>query len=169
MRTNIPVALTHNNIRIEGSVISLSDGELKVIIKSPYSKVSARVHNFFGSRGRMSFQEGEGLSLEGKKIAGSTLVDIYEKCEYFSKHITELRSEFDPIRNRLNDSYQTFKNSVPSFKVTDSEDGIRKHQSALQSILWLNHEFYKIVSEKHVELKDVGLDMFNDLVTVFLR
>ena len=155
MRRNIKIAVNHRSVKLEGRIVYLHKSEMRIVMDVPFQGISGSRHLFFKNDGDAFESEGE-LSLNGKKAAGTLLVKIFDSAIYFQDHLIELKRHYSSISDRLNEAFLKFKESVPHYSDKSNEE-ISRHQNDLQNILWLNHEFYKIVTEGHIELKDIGM------------
>lgn len=167
MRINIRIAMNHKGHKLEGRVVYLHKSELRVTMDAPHKGISGSRHLFFKNDGDGFEKDGE-LTIEGKKAAGTLLVNIYGYSLYFENNRPELQKHYSSIAERLNDAFVKFKKSVPAYD-DQNHEMISRHQNDLQNILWLNHELYKIVTEGHDELRDIGMDTFIDLVNLYFR
>ncbi len=171
MKSSIPIHIKHDEIDLAGRVIFLHPHEIRVSIETPFDQVTASRHTFFnsGDNPERSFSSGGNLTPVGEESARDLLKLIYDTSLLIRQNEADLRREYGPVKERLRTLYSDFKHSVPDFNTGKQEDILLKqHMETLQSILFLNHEFFKTVCEKYPAFRDVGLDTFMELTNRLL-
>ncbi len=168
MRSGIPIAMNHEGLRLEGKVVYLRPGEIRVLITSPLSGVSASRQLFAREPGEQAFEREGLITAEGKRAAARLLTAIYKKQIYFIDNREALIKEYQPVRDRLQAAYEELRSTLPDYNKDNNDDVLVRHQMALQNIFILHQEFFETITRRHMELENMGMDTFMDLMNNYL-